>query len=523
MANHTITLAAGSFFSTVSRALSDPGSGILTVKDDGYLIAAASSFEHGVVLGSASNNWTVNLLSGSIGTYAAGKAGLLLAATGVGVPSSVSIGADGDLFGTAWGLRTEHKTNIVNKGAIFATAGDAILEAATATGDYKITNSGVIAGDVSGISLLGAGVHTIVNSGTIVGNGNGIFGDTVSVAGIEKVTNSGLIGSVQLGLGDDVFTNFAKVGNKTKHGQIGSVDLGAGNDIFNGGKFAELVGDGAGTDIYKLGAGNDFFVANPSTGTSGDDFVNGGAGIDTYSYFGSTTIFINLDTVAHFGNPAQQATGSLDIGTDIVIGFEKAIGGDGDDRIYGNASANELQGGAGLDQLYGFGGNDIIRGGDDGDFLVGGTGNDELHGGLDGDSCFGEAGNDILLGEGGEDFLVGGAGRDRLEGGADLDRFYFGSTLDSPVGATKRDVIGDFEQGVDVIVLNNIDANIATAGDDTFSLIGLAAFSGAGGELRFKYAKGNTIVEGDVNGDAKADFQIELQGHFVLTGANFDL
>jgi hypothetical protein len=34
---------------------------------------------------------------------------------------------------------------------------------------------------------------------------------------------------------------------------------------------------------------------------------------------------------------------------------------------------------------------------------------------------------------------------------------------------------------------------------------------------------GVTLVEGDVNGDGKADFQIELSGLHTLTGADFIL
>ena len=87
--------------------------------------------------------------------------------------------------------------------------------------------------------------------------------------------------------------------------------------------------------------------------------------------------------------------------------------------------------------------------------------------------------------------------------------------------AANRDVVEDFEQGADKISLNIIDANTTNGpGDDAFNMIGLFAFSGTAGELRFKFTDGSTIIEGDVNGDAKADFQIELLGHFMLSAVN---
>jgi len=39
---------------------------------------------------------------------------------------------------------------------------------------------------------------------------------------------------------------------------------------------------------------------------------------------------------------------------------------------------------------------------------------------------------------------------------------------------------------------------------------------GDAGALRFKYSGGSTIMEDDVNGDGKADFQIEIFGHFAF-------
>lgn len=91
------------------------------------------------------------------------------------------------------------------------------------------------------------------------------------------------------------------------------------------------------------------------------------------------------------------------------------------------------------------------------------------------------------------------------------------------MGIGNRDTITDFAKNADQISLVSIDANTTTAGDQAFTFIATAAFSGSAGQLRFTVAGGQTIVEGDINGDAVADFQVQLTGvielfanHFVL-------
>jgi peptidase M10/serralysin-like protein len=480
------------------------------------------------------DNWTINIL-GAIGTFGTGKFAIVVGTPEFATLSSITVGAGGDVFGASGGsgIFTYSRTNIVNKGSI--SGEDGIRESSQATGDYKIVNSGHISAGTTGdgIALDGEGVHTIVNSGTIsAAFGFAIHGQTSTFIGIEHVTNTGIIsGEIQLGLGDDVFTDFAKVGKILKHGHVFLVDLGDGNDVFNGGKFGEIVKDGPGTDTYKLGGGNDQFAPVPNAGVSGDDTVNGGPGTDVYALYGSTAVaVINLDSMVHDGNAAQTATGA-DIGTDIVTGFEAVIGGSGDVFVYGTAGANELNGGLGLDTLHGEGGNDTLRGGDGGDVLYGDTGDDTLFGGADADALIGGAGSDHLYGEDGGDVLNGGTGKDFLHGGAGSDKFQFLSIHDSGLGATARDVILDFELGADTIDLSTIDANINTPGvDDAFHLVGeegLDPFTpGDAGALRFKYTAGSTIIEGDTNGDGKADFQIEVVGHFSFADnpdGNFNL
>ena len=63
-----------------------------------------------------------------------------------------------------------------------------------------------------------------------------------------------------------------------------------------------------------------------------------------------------------------------------------------------------------------------------------------------------------------------------------------------------------------------IDANSLLPGDQAFSFIGSGAFTGMAGQLRFA----GGFVQGDLNGDATADFMIHANalslaaGDFVL-------
>ena len=43
-------------------------------------------------------------------------------------------------------------------------------------------------------------------------------------------------------------------------------------------------------------------------------------------------------------------------------------------------------------------------------------------------------------------------------------------------------------------------------------MIGSNAFSNVAGELRYEIVAANTIIQGDVNGDGVADFELELTG-----------
>lgn len=201
---------------------------------------------------------------------------------------------------------------------------------------------------------------------------------------------------------------------------------------------------------------------------------------------------------------------TIDLGVD-------ALGEQGNDTLIGNGAGNDISGGHGNDKVFGVQGNDR---------LYGDAGNDQLFGDANDDFLYGGLGRDILDGGLGIDYLIGGAGKDFQTGGADIDRFVFLKLSDSRAGAN-RDVITDFDESPtgDLIDLDSIDAKTGRTPDDEFIFIGTAKFHHHKGELRYGFSAAHnlTLVQGDVNGDGKADFQIELSGNHILDAADFDL
>ena len=151
--------------------------------------------------------------------------------------------------------------------------------------------------------------------------------------------------------------------------------------------------------------------------------------------------------------------------------------------------------------------------------IIGTNGNNTLNGSAGADDIHGLAGNDTLRGNGGNDSLQGDTGRDTLYGGAGDDLFVFRAVNESSRSAP--DIIADWGNGHDRIDLSGIDANTRVSGDQSFTWIGTAAFSGHAGELHSLRDGQNTIVEGTVNADRVADFQIQISGRPALTALDF--
>lgn len=141
--------------------------------------------------------------------------------------------------------------------------------------------------------------------------------------------------------------------------------------------------------------------------------------------------------------------------------------------------------------------------------------------GLDGsDTLSGLGGDDVIDGGAQNDTIVGGAGADQLLGGLGADRFRYDDASESAVGS--HDVIFDFSRShSDRISLTAVDANSTIAGDQNFTFVGANAFTGVAGQLRYEYAPGNTHIYGDLDGDAVADFHLQLNGEVSLYSSDF--
>ena len=408
---------------------------------------------------------------------------------------------------------------------------------------------------------------------TITANGARVRFDRVDPApfSIDIGTTEALV--LHANGGDDVITagnGLAALIKLTLDGGAGNDTItgGDGADVLLGGDGNDTVTGGRGDDTALLGAGDDTFVWNPGDGS---DTVEGQAGIDTMDFRGANiaeninisangervlftrdvaNITMDLNDVEKIAFKALGGADKVTIndlsGTDVSevnIDLGGAGGvGDGqldqvtvngtqhsdtisvltfDDTVFINGihAAVQVLHAESADQI-------IIKGGDGADTIIaqglgasgltldGGNGDDSLlSASLASTTLIGGNGNDGLLGGFGNDLLIGGAGIDSMTGGLGQDTFSFSGTdlasLDTGVGAS-RDVIQDFSG--DIIDLHQIDANLGAVGDQAFSFVGTNAFTAAGQVRFFKDDAGNTIIEGNVDNDLHADFQIELQG-----------
>jgi Ca2+-binding RTX toxin-like protein len=355
--------------------------------------------------------------------------------------------------------------------------------------------------------------------------------DTVSyahsAAGVRVSLSSGSYGSDAWG---DTFNSIENL--------IGSDH----DDVLRAGPVASTLSGGAGNDILRAS------ISDP--GDILADIFDGGSGFDMVEYAGTGISFAFVDL--------RLGTGLVGAQDDFFISIEGLTGTTVEDRLLGNDADNIFYGMEGNDTLSGREGADILSGGAGTDQLDGGAGSDiasyytsflgvavnlttstasggdaqgdTLTGieGLSGsnlakDILAGDAGANVLRGWGGDDALTGAGGKDTLIGGAGADRFICGSVSDSAVGAG-ADVIRDFShaQG-DRIDLSAIDASTGTVGNQAFTFIGTALYTGVAGQLRYHSDGAVTTIAGDVDGDGVSDFHIQLTGSIGVVAGDFVL
>ena len=181
------------------------------------------------------------------------------------------------------------------------------------------------------------------------------------------------------------------------------------------------------------GAGFDFLYIQDSVGVS----LDVGAAHTEYNYG-----WLGNDTF----DASTSATGVYLIGD---AGADRLIGSSTNDYIFFDG-LDFVDAGGGRDALFVYQGNGqpvtdtfVDAGGAHAEYVVGGGGNDVItNTGSTGAALFGGAGNDLFSGGTGNDFFTGGAG---------ADSYNFFPDTPSP----QLDAILDFENGVDVIVINS--------------------------------------------------------------------
>jgi Ca2+-binding RTX toxin-like protein len=365
-------------------------------------------------------------------------------------------------------------------------------------------------------------------------------------------------------------------GNDTLNGTSSADQLFGlgGDDILNGGGGNDQLDGGTGADTMSGGTGSDIYFVDDA----GDQVIEAAAqGTDEVrTILAAYALTANVENLRFTGIGSFDGTGN-DLSNDIRggasadtihggDGYDYLAGNEGNDSLYGGADGDTLVGGTGADYMEGGTGDDVYLVDNSGDvvfenagegvdwvystvavytladnvenaqwnsgsgsFTVTGNGLDNiLYGGSGADSLSGADGNDTIRGNGGadtvdggngDDLLNGNSGADVLTGGAGADTFVIGY-YDSGTGAA-ADRITDFASGTDKIDLSAWDADINTAGNQAFSFVGAAAFTGTAGELRAYFDGTDTWVQGDIGGDGVADFEVRLDGSVTLVSGDF--
>jgi Ca2+-binding RTX toxin-like protein len=306
---------------------------------------------------------------------------------------------------------------------------------------------------------------------------------------------------------------------------MGTAQRGAGNELDNwliGNDVANVLDGGAGADRMVGGLGDDTYVLD-HVGDQVEEAA--GEGLDTVFSSISHTLSANVERL-HLTGTATSGTGNaLDnwlVGNnrgnilDGLGGDDRMVGGLGDDWYYVDSAGDEVveASGQGLDRVYASV-DHTLAANVERLYLTGtaqrGTGN-RLDNWLTGTD-----GANILEGGAGSDRLFGLGGADTLTGGSGADLFVFSAITDSLVGAADR--ITDFEKSLDRVDLRGIDANLALAGDQAFSLV--AAFSQQAGQavLSYDVATATTTLSLDQNGDGVADFALLIAGQVTMADA----
>jgi Ca2+-binding RTX toxin-like protein len=453
-------------------------------------------------------NWGTNDVVNIVGRSATGDSitGSTQAdvISGLGGGDSINGGESGDTYQfisslDAAGSINDSGTNGVDRLSLFA---DASFAGMTITGIEGVlfngANTATFDASQFGAGLISAAFDVTGVAGTIqtiaVGNASNFSALTWNFSNWELFNQAEL----------DVISIDGTSGADTLTGSIGRdlISGGIGADTLRGGAGADSLDGGEGSDIYDYGASE--VVSGESindTGTAGKDTVRFLADVS----FSSVATLTGIEAFVFTGDQDFQINSFPIFGQNFEI-----TGSNGTAQSFTVHNANDFD-------VSGW----TLKNWENGDTIV-------LNGSGVSGIMVGSSRNDVINGLSGEDALIGGRGKDTLTGGADKDIFDFNSVKDSVKGAS-RDVITDFSgfnalaPDLDLIDLSTIDAKTTLKHNQAFKFIGAHKFHHRAGELHVLDKGSFFLVEGDRNGDGKADFQIEVHSTAALASGDFVL
>jgi serralysin len=301
------------------------------------------------------------------------------------------------------------------------------------------------------------------------------------------------------------------------------------NDTFHGGDDTYIYdGNSACFETLWDAGGHDTLVHDGANGTLIDLRPGGWSGLG-----------LPIEFTRFNGSLAYTDPRTVWIAYDTLI--ENAVGGSGDDTIYGNDADNALYGSDGDDWLAGGAGNDVLRGGNGSDTAAftaaaagvtvnlatasvqdtGGDGVDALYdleniagsawtdliyGNDSGNSLSGAGGDDVIHGAAGDDTILGGTGNDALHGGDGVDTVDFS---DATSAVTVTGLVAAAGAGADTLTgFENIRGSIkpdTLAGDGGHNRIqgnsGNDTLLGGGGNDLLLGEGGNDTLDGGADAD----------------------
>ena len=277
------------------------------------------------------------------------------------------VGTDGDdnLLGTSCGdvidARDGHDNIDARQGNDVVLAGNGDDHVVAGDGNDLVQagagNDIVFAGAGNDIVFGGSGDDRLFGEAgddTIFGEeGNDAIsggpGDDILLAGIGDDVVHGDAGNDVLDGGEGADTLYGDAGNDVLDGGEGDDSLhggegddtmiaGAGDDTLMGDEGADVLADGLGSDTVDGGAGDDHLTA---AADAAPDTYEGGSGEDTLDY---SSAFLDI-----FVDVGAGTAEGREIGRDFIAGFEKIIGGQGNDHLVSGSGPIQMAGGEGDD------------------------------------------------------------------------------------------------------------------------------------------------------------------------------